>query len=227
VVGLDATGSLTLENHKGSIHVTTWDRPQVEIKAVIQAESGTAMDRRLFDGTDVLVEGAGSSVSVRTHYPNVGWCCSDEQGSNPEVRYTIQMPRTARLTVRDHRSDTDISELQGALDITTHRGTVKVTGLSGPLHVNTHRGTVNVAFRSFAGDSSIVTHRGSIELAMPRDSRFNIQTELDRQSSLDTDFTVMSKVSGRVRSTANGTVNGGGPTLQLASHRGNFRIRSL
>src|SRR5947208_3394884 len=119
-VSLNPTGSVTIENHKGSIHVTTWDRPEIEVKARIEAETGTPMDRRLFDGTDVLIDGSGGSVSIRTRYPsNNRWCCSDDNGSNPQVRYTIQMPRTARLTIRDHRSDSEVEDLDGALNITT------------------------------------------------------------------------------------------------------------
>jgi len=226
VISLDSKGSLSIENHKGAIHVTTWDRPEVSVKAVIQAESGSQMDRRLFDGTEILIDGSGNSVSVRTKYPNT-WCCSDDQGNNPEVRYTIQMPRTAHLAIRDHRSDSEIADVEGGLDITTHRGNVKITGLAGPLHVDTHRGTVTAAFRSFNGDSSIDTHRGTIDLTMPRASRFDLQTDFARQASLETDFPVMSRASGRIRSGLNGTVNGGGPALRITSHRGSFSIHSL
>src|SRR5437016_2813377 len=118
-VPLSQTGAVTIETHKGSVHVTTWDRPEVDIKARIEAESGTTMDRRRFDATDVRIDASSDAVHIRTQYPD--WCCNfNDEGNNPEVRYTIQMPRTARLTIHDHRSETDVADLRAPLDITTH-----------------------------------------------------------------------------------------------------------
>lgn len=54
-VSLTPSGSVTIETHKGSIRVTTWDRAEVEIKARIEAEPGTTMDQRRFEGTDVRI----------------------------------------------------------------------------------------------------------------------------------------------------------------------------
>src|SRR5450631_1236932 len=51
-VALSRNGFVSIETHKGSIRVTTWDRQDVEIQARIEQEPGTTMDRRRFDGTD-------------------------------------------------------------------------------------------------------------------------------------------------------------------------------
>jgi Putative adhesin len=224
-VALTPNGAVTIETHKGSIHVTTWDRPEVDIKARIEAESGTTMDRRRFDATEVRIDATSDSVHIRTQYPD--WCCnSDDEGNNPEVRYTIQMPRTGRLTIHDHRSETDVADLSGALDITTHRGTVRVHRLAGPLQLTTHRGEVNIEFASFTANSVIDTYRGSVELSMPRNSRFDLQADLGRHATVDTDFTMMTRSADRRGETMHGSVNGGGPTLDVKTYRGDIRLRS-
>jgi hypothetical protein len=162
-VALHGNGSVEIETHKGSIQVSTWDRQEVEIKARIEAEPGTTMDRRRFDGTDVHIDSSADSVRIKTYYPDFNWCCSDDNGSNPEVRYTIHMPKTASLSIRDHRSETEVSGLQGSLTLSTHRGTAHVRELGGPLHLDTHRGDIHVDFAAFTGNSTVTTHRGTIE----------------------------------------------------------------
>src|SRR5579864_7058335 len=85
----DVNRTVALETHKGSIRVSTWDRQEVEIQARIEAEPGTVMDRRRFDGTDVHIDSSADSVRIKTYYPDFKWCCSfDDNGTNPEVRYT-------------------------------------------------------------------------------------------------------------------------------------------
>jgi hypothetical protein len=116
---LPANGFLDIETHKGSLHVSTWNRQDVEIHARIEAEPGTLMDRRRFDGTDVHIDSTADSVHIKTYYPDFNWCCTFDNGNNPEVRYTIKMPKTARLTIRDHRSEIDVAGLAGALNLTT------------------------------------------------------------------------------------------------------------
>jgi hypothetical protein len=222
---LPANGSVEIETHKGTLHVSTWDRQEVDIHARIEAEPGTLMDRRRFDGTDVLIDSAADSVRIKTHYPDFNWCCTVDTGNNPEVRYTIRMPRTARLTIRDHRSDIDVAGLQGALNLTTHRGTTHLQGLSGALHLDTHRGDIQVDFASFTAASSITNYRGTIELSLPKSARFDLQSNSGRRGSVDTDFSMVTTVSGRDR-TVHGKVNGGGPSLHIETERGEVRLHA-
>jgi hypothetical protein len=135
------------------------------------------------------------------------------------------MPKTARLTIRDHRSDTEVTGLQGALDLSTHRGVAHLRGLGGALHLDTHRGDIHVDFASFTANSSITTYRGSIEIAMPSASRFEIQSDLGRRGALDTDFSVMTHTVNRRSESVHGTVNGGGPSLRIKAERGEIRLR--
>jgi hypothetical protein len=226
-VSLHPNGAVTLENHKGWIHVTTWDRAEVEIQARIQAEEGNSMDRRRFEGTEVRIDSSPDAVHIQTIYPDYNSCCSSDDGNNPEVRYTVRIPRTGRLTIRDHRSETQIADLGGALDIDTHRGTVKVERLSGPLQLTTHRGDITIGFASFNGNSSIDTHSGTIELSLPKSSRFNVQTDLGKHATVDSDFPVVIRSANRQGESMQGSVNGGGPTLDIKTYRGSVRLHSM
>jgi hypothetical protein len=222
---LPANGSVEIETHKGLLHVSTWDRQDVEIHARIEAEPGTAMDRRRFDLTDVHIDSTADSVRIKTFYPDFNWCCTFDSGNNPEVRYTIRMPKTARLTIRDHRSEIEVAGLSGALNLSTHRGHARVQGLSGALHLDTHRGDIEVDFASFTGASSVTNYRGTIELSMPKSSRFDVQSNSGRRGSVETDFSMVTTVSGRDHG-VHGKVNGGGPSLHIETERGEIRLHA-
>jgi hypothetical protein len=225
-VALNANGLVEIDTHKGSIRVTAWDRHDVEIQARIESEPGTTMDRRRFDGTDVRIDSSADSVHIRTSYPDFNWCCTSDSGNNPEVKYTIRMPKTARLTIRDHRSDTEVTGLQGALDLTTYRGSARVHGLSGTLRLETYRGDVQVEFASFTANSSVKTYRGTVELSMPKSSRFDLQTDPGRRGSIYTDFTVMTHTAIRRGESNHGAVNGGGPSLRIEAERGEVSVHA-
>jgi hypothetical protein len=226
-VALHANGSVEIETHKGSVRVSVWDRQEVEIQARIGAEPGTPMDRRRFDGTDVRIDSTPDSVRIKTYYPDFNWCCSfDDNGNNPQVRYTIRMPRTANLSIHDHRSDTEVTGLQGTLNLTTHRGTAHLSGLGGALHLDTYRGDAHVEFSSFKANSSIKTYRGTVDLSMPKSSGFNLETNSGRRGSIYTDFTVITRAVSRRGESAHGAVNGGGPTFEIEAERGEVQVHA-
>lgn len=184
------------------------------------------MDRRRFDGTDVRIDSSPDSVRIKTYYPDFSGCCSFDSGNNPEVRYTIRMPRTARLAIRDHRSDTEVTGLQGALDLTTHRGGARIHGLGGALHLDTYRGDAQVEFSSFAASSSVKTYCGTVELSIPKSSCFDLQTNSGRRGSIYTDVTVITHAVSRRGESAHGAVNGGGPSLDIETGRGEVRVHA-
>ena len=226
---LASDGSVTIETLKGSIHVSAWDRPQIEINARIEAESDGSSDHKRFEATDIWIDTSPASVRIRTRYPdwNGGIFCCWDGGSNPEVHYTIQMPRTARLSIRDHRSETEIGDLSGGLNIETHRGSVRARKISGPVEIHTHRGEIALDFRSFTARTLIDSYRGPVEISMPRNSAFELNTDLDRRrASFESDFPIITRSVGRRTMSIEGPVNGGGPVLKLVTYRSQIRLRA-
>src|SRR5271167_301176 len=145
-LALRATGSVTLESHNGSIRVETWDRPEIETHARIESASSSSEDLRRFHETTVQIDGSGDFVRIKSVLPD---CCNLFTGNNPEIHYTIHAPRTARWTVRDHNSRTEIQDLRAALDLDTHNGSVRVMNLAGPLELKMHNGRADIEFASF------------------------------------------------------------------------------
>ena len=225
-LSLDPRGSVTLETFQGSIHVSTWDRGEIAIEARIESAGSSEGDRRRFDHTDVAIDASPNSVRIKTKVPDMRTWFASDHGSNPLVHYTIRLPKTARLGIRDHVSETEVTGLAGELDFNTHRGHARLTGLAGPLQVQTHRGEVRAEFASFSGASRVGTYRGRVELVLPKDSRFDLRTEFDRRGRVESDFPVMARLARHGGSILEGEVNGGGPELRLNTYRGEIRIRA-
>jgi DUF4097 and DUF4098 domain-containing protein YvlB len=223
-LALPPTGSVTIDNHNGSITVNTWDRPQIEVHAVIEMNSGfpfSDADRRRFNETRVDIDQLGDSVRIKSNYPIL----SSLQGADPDIRYTINAPRTARWTVRTHNSRVEVHNLHAALSVSTHNGQIDVSGLAGSLDLDTHNGNARVQFASLTAPSSVETHNGDIELTMPAASRFTLQTS-GHNGRVQSDFPITTRTIGRRGANLDGAVNGGGPALHLTTHNGNFHLRA-
>jgi hypothetical protein len=221
---LPPTGSVTIESHNGSIRVNTWDRPEIQVHAVIEMNAGSlfsAADRRRFDETRVDIDRVGDSVRIKSNYPDWSWL----EGSNPQVQYTINAPRTVKWAVRDHNSRIEVHNLHAALSISTHNSEINISGLAGSLDLDTHNGNAKVEFASLTASSSVDIHNGEVELVMPAASKFTLHTS-SHNGRVHSDFAVATRNVGRRGADLDGAVNGGGPALHLTSHNGNFRLRA-
>jgi Putative adhesin len=221
-LSLDANGRFTLDTYKGSIHVTAWDQAQVEVQARIEEDPGWhAMP---VSDVEIRMDGGGGSVHVKTDYRHsFGWF--NDSGNLPFVHYTIKVPRKASLQIKDYKSDSDVAGVEGEVEFETYKGVARLEGLRSGLQLKTYKGDVRAAFAAFTASTHVDTYRGTIDLSMPKASAFELHADLERHATLDCDFprTIRTTNNRNIRS----QVNGGGPSLHVASYRGDIRIRSL
>jgi hypothetical protein len=232
-VPLDLDGRVYLENFKGSITVTTWDRPEVAISVHIDPDGRASdpLEQKKVALTEVRVTGSGSSVTIRTDYDRLSSVSFVElftfhDRSLPFAHYTIQMPATAHLEIKDYKSEIHVSDLKSELKLETYKGSAEVTRLDGDANVETYKGSIRVEFARFQRDSRFETYKGEIDVRMPRDSRFSLDADTGRHGEVDSDFSMMSSARHSTSGRATGAVNGGGPTLRFRTYRGTFRIHA-
>lgn len=227
---LSATGTVALDAHNGWIQVRTWDRPEVEIHVRIDWPGvSTSSDR--FRAASVDIDGSADRVLIRWNSPDrygsTLWSLLFEGGwTGPDVHYSVTAPRNARVEIHDHNADTDVRDVNAAVRIGTHNGSVRVTNLAGPLDLSMHNGWARVEFASFAHDSRVVTHNGVVELMLPAATKFNFSSE-GHHAYVSSDFPLATQASYyNQRRGASGSINGGGPALQVVSPNGSVRLRS-
>jgi DUF4097 and DUF4098 domain-containing protein YvlB len=167
-VPLSADGAVTVDNHEGSITVTTWDRDQAQYEAEIMP-------------TDEDPDAAKVSIRTRTNDGRFQLATAHEEGDDeskvfgfdedgfrwggidiPAVHYTIRMPRTASLTIDDHESTINVTGLADPLEIDTHEGSITVAEQRGEVTIDSHESPISITDQE--GDVTIDAHEGDMEL---------------------------------------------------------------
>ncbi len=239
--------TLSLDTFKGSIHVSPWERSELSVFARITPPDDEDADyaQRAVRATNVEVRPRGSGVSIRSDYDDVpakgSWY--SESKNLPFVHYEIRVPRETDLRVDDHKSDIEVYELSGRLEIQTHKGTVLASGLEGDLRLETHKGKAELkALRGrldiethkgdvvaealeISGDSRLNTHKGQIELSIPANQGLHVVGDTGRGSFVS-DFQTQSR-SARESGKLDAAVNQGGPRLKITTHKGDIRLKQL
>jgi DUF4097 and DUF4098 domain-containing protein YvlB len=233
---LKADGEVAIDTYKGSITITTWDKPQVEIRARIEAddEFDTKYSAEKVRDTDVRIDATEGRIRIKTDYDNLhehrsgfwSWF-GDGNGSLPLVHYTISMPATASLNIKDYKSTSTVKNLRASLDFNTYKGEVEITDLDGALKLETYKGEVRVNFSKMKDRSRFETYKGKIMIELPKKSGFDLDANLGYRSDFSTDFDVELQTHRRHHgdSEFHGPVNGGGATLVLRSTKGSYRLR--
>jgi len=217
---LDSRGHVSIDTYKGSIHVSTWDRNEIDVAVRIEEDGDVfAQNVRYAD-----VHFDASAIDVRITSSDQ-WFFLD--GVAPLYHYTIRMPRTASLRIKDYKSDSEVSDLAGDLQVDTYKGSVQLRNHSGGLTVNTYKGDVRADFAAVMAPVRIETYKGDIDLRMPRDSRFDLSTDLGRRGGdPDNDFARYVRTSNFRDRTHRSQVNGGGQEVRVRSYKGEFRLRA-
>src|SRR5437588_8740570 len=84
---LDADGRVSLKNVNGDVHITAWDRNEVQVDAVKTAKSKEALDE-----AEIVIDSAAGSISIRTRYPEH----QSRHRDQANVEYTLKVPRRSR-----------------------------------------------------------------------------------------------------------------------------------
>lgn len=237
-VPLDADGRLVIDTYKGSITITTWDRAEVDISARIEADDSMWDSRRdeeeKVQDTDVRIEGSGREVRLKSDYTKLKrrhrsfWDIFDgDTGSLPFVHYTITMPRTASLKIKDYKSETSVTDVKSDISLNTYKGNARLVGVEGSVDLETYKGDVRIEYSALGKANRFETYKGEIEITIPRGKGFDLEANLSRRGSLRSDFNIEERYrSKRDRSKEYRTsINGGGPILRLETYKGTYRLR--
>lgn len=140
----------------------------------------------------------------------------------------------------------DVSRVAGRVDASSGNGAVKVEGVGGPVEassgngrveVDTNRGPVSarsgngdvrvrMATLAEPGDMRFSSGNGSVTVWLPADFSGEVEATTGN-GRISTDFTVQSRVQGRVRpNRLEGVIGDGGPRIRLSSGNGSIAIRS-
>ena len=241
-VALEPGGGLSLDTSRGSVRLTTWHEPCVEVRARIEAPRDIDIDhaREIVDATRIEVQVAPARVQVRTDLSDVRqWWNRGRRRVMPRIHYEIRLPRETDLeldldrvaaTVRGvegsialqlNRTDLEATDLTGSVRIHSDRGNIEAVRLHGSLHIDVDRGNAAIRDVRIAGDSRVAIDRGDLDLDLVSQQAVIVHADVSRRARVTSDLPGATRHSARRWS-----INGGGPELRIAADRGHVRLRS-
>lgn len=230
---LDKDARVLVDTYKGSVEVTSWDKPEIDIQAEIVADGNGRGSRESVRETEIRIDMSPTSVRIKTDYERVrrsrnGFfgIFSDDSDNLPLVHYKISVPRSVRLEVKDYKSRTEVEGLQSSLVIESYKGDITVGRHEGSLTLETYKGKARVDFRAVRGRARVQTYKGELELNLPRSEGFDLDLDIGRSAKVRSDFELNRD---RYQSRKRGydvrvAINGGGSVVQVKCDKGSVRL---
>jgi len=78
---------------------------------------------------------------------------------------TIEVPRSAPLTVQAHRGDISINEMSSPITLTANRGDVDLSGIDNAVTVHVNDNDSSITMHSIHGPVSVQGHSGDIDIS--------------------------------------------------------------
>ncbi|MGA7615157.1 MAG: DUF4097 family beta strand repeat-containing protein [Thermoanaerobaculia bacterium] len=218
---------LVLSNENGSIHLSSWERPSVRIRAekVIKAHGDAARDAMKELKIEVTPKDGGLVVETRRPHGSGGGFLDWLSGSNVdyEVRYEVTVPSSFDVQVETVNGRVEAKDLSGELKFETTNGSIEVANLAGSVSAQTTNGSIHAELRQISGAKPMRFHttNGRIHVALPEGYRGEVDAGTTN-GAISTDFPITSTNFSRTR--LEGTINGGGPLLELKTTNGGITI---
>ncbi len=228
VFDVAAGGTLNIDSDAGTIEVASHDEEQVVVKVT---RFGSNQEDFIVEvsksGNDVNIEGDKKS--------SWSW-------NGPKIRYEVTVPKSYNVNLRTGGGSIDIEDIKGEVEAHTSGGSISLGEITGDVNVKTSGGSIRV--EDVAGNIRAHTSGGSIKAKLSKQitddcklttSGGSITAYLNPEMAVDldagtsggsvrTEFSVAGKIK---RSSIEGQINGGGPTLKLKTSGGSVTIKEI
>lgn len=219
---LSADGRVSLENINGAVHITGWDRNEVQVDAVKRAHRQERLDE-----AKIKIDANASSISIKTEYPGHDHTFNWGDENNPaSVEYTLHVPRHARLDeISLVNGSLDVQEVAGDVHASSVNGKVLAKNLAGRTEISTVNGRTEAEFRQLPHsriEASSVN--GSVKITIPSDSNADVNASTV-SGGIETDFGFNVHRESFVGHNLDGRLGNGGTKIDLSNVNGKIELR--
>lgn len=208
---------LLVDNVNGNIDVEAWYQNEIEITVTKRAR-GTNTDEKL-KHLEIVFEESDGQLTVRTKHDH-SFFGNRTRGTS--VFYDIRIPQSMDLDLETTNGNVFARGFSGAARLETTNGDVTVKEAKGSVDAETTNGSIAVSLVEHNGQNMrCETTNGGIRLTLPE----GFHAELDAETTnggIHSDFGVTSTSWSKHH--VRGTINGGGPVLQLETTNGSIHI---
>lgn len=223
---------LEVDNINGGIIVTSWDKDQVEIYALMKTQYG----QDELDKVSIEVN-TGAKMVVKTKHPSM-------VTARVSVEYEIKVPEevtverlettNGAIVLRDTTGDTTlhasnggitVKNVDGSVKASTSNGFIEIEDVPGVREVSTSNGWIKVEIPALINDLEITTSNGAVTIyvAADLDADVKMSTSNGRLSVHDIQLTIKESSSTRIE----GTLGDGGYDLTIETSNGNIDLYKL
>ena len=218
---LTADGRVELDNINGSVHITSWDRNEVKVDAIKSADTKERLDE-----AKIEIDSHGSSLSIRTKYPDHDNTWNWGSRNNPaSVEYTLTVPRAVRLDeIKLINGSLDLSGVSGEVNASCINGRLEAHNLAGRARLSTINGRLNAQFDQLARQNmELNSVNGSVDLTIPSDSNAEVQASTV-SGNIDNDFGLHVNHHQFVGHDLRGELGNGGTHIRISNVNGKIEI---
>jgi DUF4097 and DUF4098 domain-containing protein YvlB len=215
---LGSGGRFGLENINGDVTIEAWDQDEVRVYAVKSASSPDRLAKLLIE-----VEASSSGVFVETKYPSSRDLDIADRHGHSEVEYTVTVPRSAVLDgVELVNGNLLVDGVEGGMDADTVNGWISVRGAAGEIELETVNGGIELRLGSYVADEiDLSSVNGSVEVFLTGSADVRAETVNGR---IRNDFGIEVKKGKYVGSSMNGTIGGGGVSIDIETVNGGIWV---
>jgi hypothetical protein len=155
-------GLFELENVNGSITLRSWTQDSVRVEA-----QRAAVNEEMLEDIEIVIEGEGSAVRVRTRYPRrKSWFMAGNRG---KVDYEVTVPRGSEVRLKTVNGHVDVEGLEGDLRAESVNGGLDLAELGGEVRAETVNGAIHAGFSRVPADAHyrFNTVNGGIDVSLP------------------------------------------------------------
>ncbi|MDB5152604.1 MAG: hypothetical protein JWR54_1355 [Mucilaginibacter sp.] len=135
---VDANDKLAIDNKYGKVTINTWSKNEIKVDVQIKGSAGDSETaQKLVDAISISDSKDGNVVSFRTNFGNGSgskWNLFSNMNDHhkAEVNYTIYMPSTIALDMRNRYGAVVLPSLSGKVVIDNAYGSLTARALSNP-----------------------------------------------------------------------------------------------
>jgi hypothetical protein len=216
---VSAGGKFEVVNTNGLVEVLQGTGPKVEVTAerIAKATSDEAA-KDLLSKIEIVETVQPDSVRLETKTPK------HFGAGGAEVKYTIKMPAGLHVRAGTTNGGIKLTGISNDVDASTTNGGVNGEGLSGSIDASTTNGGVHLALSKLGTHGlKAETTNGGVSVEIPADTKANVSAHVVN-GGLGVDNLSIVNTGEQSRRHLEGTLNGGGPTIELGTTNGGIRL---
>ncbi len=132
---VSSADKLNIQNSFGSVEVTTWDKNEIKVDVNIEVSANTdALAQKILDRISVNDAQKGKEISFKTKMKDIN--TSKGEKSTMTINYTISMPASNPLKIKNEFGTTTLPDFKGEVDLTSKFGKLNTGNLSNVKNIS-------------------------------------------------------------------------------------------